>query len=177
MSESLGYGMPRMSPEATPLYLVIQIFFLDFWACNHHECDPDQLGMCSWVDPSQLSVISETLGYGMPRMSPEATPLYLLIQIFFWTFQHVIIMNVTQTNWECVPESIPATCQSWVSHLVMECLGCHLRHPITFSHTNFFSGLLSMQSSWMWPRPIGYVFLSRSQPPVSHKWVTWLWNA
>ena len=133
MSESLGYGChlrpPRMSPEATPLHLVIQIFFLNFWACNHHECDPDQLGICSWVDPSHLSVISESLGYGMPRMSPEATPLYLLIQIFFWTFEHVIIMNVTHTNWVCFLESIPATCQSWVNHWVMECLGCHLRPP------------------------------------------------
>ena len=140
-------------------------FFLDFWACNHHECDPDQLGMFSWVDPSHLSVISESLGYGMPRMSPEATPLYLVIQIFFWTFQHVIIMNVTQTNWVCALESIPATCQAWVSHLVMspEATPLHftnffseLRPPrpiglllviheaITFSHTNFFSELLSM---------------------------------
>ena len=129
ISESLGYGMPRMSPEATPLYLLIQIFFLDFWACNHHECDPYQLGMFSWVDPSHLSVMSESLGYGMSRMSPEATPLYLVIQYFFWTFEHVTIMNETQTNWVCVLESIPATWQSWVSHLVMECLECHLRPP------------------------------------------------
>ena len=129
ISESLGYGMPRMSPEATPLYLLIQIFFLDLSTCDHHEWDPDQLGMCSWVDPSYPSVMSESLGYGMSRMSPEATPLYLVIQYFFWTFEHVTIMNETQTNWVCVLESIPATWQSWVSHLVMECLECHLRPP------------------------------------------------
>ena len=94
MSESLGYWMPRMSPEATPLHLVIQIFF---WTvldsipamdqppstCDHHECDPDQLGMCTWVDPSHLSGMSESLGYGL-LMSPEVTtPLYLLEVITF----------------------------------------------------------------------------------------------
>ena len=177
ISESLGYGMPRMSPEATPLHLVIQIFFLDFWACNHHECDPDQLGMCSWVDPSHLSGMSESLGYGMPRMSPEATPLYLVIQIFFldfWACNHH----------ECDPDQL-GMC-SWVdpSHLsvMSESLGYGMPRmspeatPL-YLVIQFFSGLFNMWSSWMWPRPIGYVFLSRSQPPVSHEWVTWLWNA
>ena len=179
-----------------PLHLVIQIFFLNFWACNHHECDPDQLGICSWVDPSHLSVISESLGYGMPRMSPEATPLclgcqsynifstplYLLIQIFFLDL---------------------STCQSWMRPLVMECLDqftwatpCTLVDP---SYPSWVTGYgmprMSPEATPLYlviqiffldfwacnhhecdPDQLG--MCSWVDPShLSVIWVTWLWNA
>ena len=117
MSESLGYEMLRMSPEATPLYLVIQFFFLAFEHViiiivpqTNWVCVPESIPLTCQSRMGHLVML---------RMSPEATLLYLVIQFFFWTFEHVIIMNVTQTNWVCAPQSIPLTCQSRMGHLVM----------------------------------------------------------